>query len=135
MKQKKQTTSETETVKGSKRQTLGEFKAWLSGVEEMQSEGWSPDLGQWKKIREKIDNIVESSKSFNSDGAGPSDEPEQPAKVIRPSGPSLLTPATLAMPVAATPPSFMNTSDQPGAKIKTPNIDTSGTRAYASSLE
>ncbi len=132
---KKKTTTETATVKASntKKQTLGEFKAWLSGVEEMQPEGWSPDLGQWKKIRSKIDNIADSPKSFNSDGAGPSEENEQPARIIRPSGPSMLTPATLAIPQAP-PPTFMNTSDTEGVRLKTPNVDTSS-KAYTSSLE
>lgn len=35
--------------------TVDEFKSWLSGVEDMQEVGWSPDKVQWKKIRDKID--------------------------------------------------------------------------------
>lgn len=30
------------------------FKAWLSGVEDMQGDDWTPSAEQWKKIRSKI---------------------------------------------------------------------------------
>lgn len=114
-----------------KQQTLSEFKAWLSGVEEMQSEDWSPDLTQWRRIREKIDNIT-----FKSGAAGASDDGEEPApRVAYRAAPSSFAPtALMPQPVAATPPPFMNTSGVEGARVKTPNVDTSGGQ-YASSLE
>lgn len=34
------------------------FKAWLSGVEDMQGADWTPSPEQWKKIRAKIDQIT-----------------------------------------------------------------------------
>jgi hypothetical protein len=117
-----------------KTQTLGEFRSWLEGVEEMQAENWAPDLTQWRRIREKIDNIVEAPRSFKSGAAGASDTDEQPARVIRPSGPSAFSGATMPQPIAATPPPFMNTSDVAGARISTPNVDTSK-QPYSSSLE
>ncbi len=40
--------------------TVGEFKQWLSGVEDMQPSDWTPDASQWKKIREKIKLLTES---------------------------------------------------------------------------
>ena len=40
--------------------TLPEFRAWLAGIEEIQPSNWSPDANQWKMIRQKIDNIVET---------------------------------------------------------------------------
>lgn len=43
----------------SKQITLKEFKAWLQGVEELQSDDWHPTKEQWQKIRDKIDTIVE----------------------------------------------------------------------------
>lgn len=43
-----------------KKITLSEFKAWLEGIEELQPDDWSPTQEQWKKIRNKIDCIVES---------------------------------------------------------------------------
>lgn len=45
--------------KRGKKISLREFRAWLQGVEELQPEDWHPDHEQWKKIRNKIDNIVE----------------------------------------------------------------------------
>ena len=43
--------------KKSSSNTLEMFKAWLSGVEEMQGPDWTPTAEQWKKIRNKIDEI------------------------------------------------------------------------------
>ena len=40
-----------------KTMTVSEFKFWLEGVEEMQSDGWSPDKRQWDRIREKINQL------------------------------------------------------------------------------
>lgn len=40
--------------------TVGEFKQWLSGVEDMQPTDWTPDSGQWKKIREKIRLLIDA---------------------------------------------------------------------------
>lgn len=47
--------------KVSKGYTLSQFRAWLEGVEEMQNmeEGdWSPNLQQWKLIRQRIADLV-----------------------------------------------------------------------------
>lgn len=38
--------------------TLDQFRSWLQGVEDMQTEDWAPNADQWKVIREKIDLIV-----------------------------------------------------------------------------
>jgi len=49
-------------IKRKKRQfTLGEFRAWLDGIEELQPSNWSPSLEQWKLIRQRISSIVETS--------------------------------------------------------------------------
>jgi len=45
------------TRKRTKKQTLAEFRAWLSGVEELQPDNWAPNADQWKLIRDKIDGI------------------------------------------------------------------------------
>lgn len=34
------------------------FKAWLSGVEDMQGDDWTPSAEQWKKIRSKINLLT-----------------------------------------------------------------------------
>lgn len=45
----------TETI------NVSEFRQWLSGVEDMQPDGWSPTAEQWKKIRAKIDALSEEA--------------------------------------------------------------------------
>lgn len=37
--------------------TLEQFRAWLCGVEDMQEIDWTPSPSQWKKIRDKLDEI------------------------------------------------------------------------------
>lgn len=39
--------------------SITQFKAWLSGFEEMQPKSWSPSKDQWVKIRAKIDQLSE----------------------------------------------------------------------------
>lgn len=39
--------------------TLTEFKAWLTGVIEMQDDDWCPSPAQWIKIRDRIDALAE----------------------------------------------------------------------------
>jgi len=41
------------------KQTLGEFKAWLEGVEELQPPNWAPNLDQWTLIRGRLNAIIE----------------------------------------------------------------------------
>ncbi|KKN24909.1 hypothetical protein LCGC14_0890270 [marine sediment metagenome] len=41
------------------KQTVGQFKAWVEGVEEMQKDDWHPSKDQWKKIRAKIDELID----------------------------------------------------------------------------
>lgn len=123
--------------------TLDQFRAWLSGVEEMQEEGWVPNKAQWARIREKIEQIIaEPAKPFNSGAAGASGYVEQPARIAQPSGPSAFAPVMAAPIIPHQPPSFVATGDmtakgsQPmlNNKIVTPNVDTSDGR-YTSSLE
>lgn len=40
--------------------TVSEFKAWLAGVEDMQGANWIPSKEQWKKIRNKINILVDT---------------------------------------------------------------------------
>lgn len=55
-------TDETKKTKPRKTQqplTLAEFRAWLSGVEDLHPKNWHPDAAQWKLIRDKMMCIVE----------------------------------------------------------------------------
>lgn len=45
--------------KKTKKITLNEFRCWLEGVEELQSEDWTPTKIQWQLIRNKINAIKE----------------------------------------------------------------------------
>jgi len=42
-----------------KPQTLIEFKAWLSGVEEMHDDDWIPNATQWSLIKQRIDLVCD----------------------------------------------------------------------------
>ncbi len=112
--------------------TLNEFKMWLSGVEEMQMNDWVPNDVQWKKIREKIDTIVDSGsvstpqqQILHREPRVGSREQEQP--VVRYDGPVQFAPSGLSN-VPAAPPSnnaLFGNADNPGSTVKTPNIDSS----------
>lgn len=51
-------------TKGTKSKNTGTslalFKAWLTGIEEMQGEDWSPNLEQWKRIKSKLMDIEDT---------------------------------------------------------------------------
>jgi len=34
--------------------SVSEFKSWISGIEDMQEDGWVPNKVQWDKIKSKI---------------------------------------------------------------------------------
>lgn len=116
--------------------TLGEFRAWLSGVEEMQTGDWYPDPQQWKTIRAKIDEVIDNpvSSNFNR-GSREVDEP----RMIRPAGPSLLAGAPPQMmqnpnrPAEVMIPGGGQNKESPVARIKTPDIDS--TRGYTAAFE
>lgn len=48
-------------TKNNESMTVPEFRQWLSGVEDMQPDGWVPNAEQWKKIRAKIASLSEDS--------------------------------------------------------------------------
>jgi len=76
-----------------KRITLSEFRAWLQGVEELQSGGWSPNAEQWKLIRDKIDLIVESkTQVVEQQLINPQGGPRPQFQPPRPSGPGFIPP-------------------------------------------
>jgi len=68
-------TSKRKTTK--KKLSLVEFRAWLSGVEEMQSTGWVPSDVQWKLIRDKIDLIVEIQQQQAQPQRQPQHQPQR----------------------------------------------------------
>lgn len=110
---------------------------WLQGVEEMQDSGWTPTPAQWTKIREKIDQIHESSPLKIAQPAPvPTYRalmPESAAPAL-PAGPTMFAaPSVLSapqqMPMAAPQP-MSQTAQQlfgtnPSLPVKAPTIDTS----------
>lgn len=96
--------------------SLTEFRAWLSGVEEMQETDWAPNKTQWDTIRRKIDSvIVEEPVQAVSEYRHP--QPAQPAPIHAPHS-SLETSGVVAPPV--------NLSEQGGVgNGLTADIDTS----------
>lgn len=102
----------------------------------MQADGWTPDHTQWRRIRAKIDQIIDTPKKVVEQDRY---EDNSPPKRLVPSGPSLLTPQMLPQ---GSPPPFVATGDMAvkgqggmsGSRVKTPDIDTSGSQ-YTSSLE
>lgn len=57
--------------------TVAEFKQWLSGVEDMQEDGWVPDAGQWAKIRAKVDLISDEDEPIATMQSQPQHAPPQ----------------------------------------------------------
>lgn len=105
--------------------TIKEFKMWLSGVEEMQEDGWVPTAAQWAKIREKIDNIAEGAPAPQINQS--SFEYPTPSAGVAPavpSGPSSM-PAGPIPRAPAPPPSGPLFGTGGNSAVKTPNIDTS----------
>ncbi len=94
--------------KAVKKYTLSEFKAWLEGIEEIQPDDWSPDLGQWKMIRDKIAAIQ---------------EPPPPVEtgIVIPPAPARPPPRQVQQAPAQLPPSSLTTNTVTG-DIPTPEM-------------
>lgn len=74
-------------AKKKKKISLLEFKAWLEGVEEMQGNDWIPDTSQWKKIREKINCIVEEAPKPQRSGQNVPQQQQRPSAPPPPPAP------------------------------------------------
>ena len=64
--------------------SLSEFRAWLSGVEEMQEDNWSPSKTQWDTIRRKMDSIVEDETVEAQPASHPQQQPVHYAQPQQP---------------------------------------------------
>lgn len=117
--------------------TVKEFKMWLEGVEEMQADGWTPNDTQWKRIREKINVLIEGQPVYQEmtvPNMGMA--PNMPMTVPMPTGNPLemmnINPAAFQTPSAPPPGAPFGTNSS--APVKTPNVDTSGGKPYKSSF-
>lgn len=78
-----------------KKVSVNEFKNWLDGVLDFQPDDWVPNAEQWKKIRDKIDQLEDAPPQVASNAQQPAmgvSEPEPvhnkpAARNPRPSGP------------------------------------------------
>lgn len=135
--------------------TIQEFKAWLEGVEEMQGSTWAPDAQQWKRIRQKINQIealpteattlpAGAPSTFNSQRNIPisSSAPVNDENIVIPAIPSSFeragvkggAPAPKTIIPTSAPGLKRTVNPQGQEKVKTPDIDTSG-GDYTSSFE
>lgn len=119
-----------------KKLSLGEFRAWLSGVEEMQDEEWTPSASQWRTIRAKIEEVIDAPAPQRN--RYDEDYDERPRGPVRAAGPSafgaghsgtMQAPST-ALNVETNLVAVPNDGSggnirSGGLKVKTPNIDTS----------
>ena len=112
--------------------TLDEFRAWLSGVEEMQPEGWHPSDTQWSTIRNKMDLIDDSEPAqvLTTTPAVVSHNPYQPQH--QPAAPQQFPASTMEGTVAPRVQSLQPMGATPGS-LKTPDIDSS--QGYKSGFE
>lgn len=110
--------------------SVREFRMWLQGVEEMQDDDWTPSPQQWKRIRDKINNIDDTVPAAKPAPVAVQQPPLQYAPAAIPSGPVPRAPD----PVIAGPSGLSFPQPRPqmnpllagsGGQIKTPDIDTS----------
>lgn len=115
--------------------TLAEFRAWLEGIEELQTTSWFPTGPQWKRIRKKIDLIIEQKPQtvvqYGPQATSQTHQLPRQQHFEAPSNTSLLPPSDAQVPSDLTqaqthhqqaPVGRLNVQ---GGRIKTPNIDTS----------
>jgi hypothetical protein len=136
--------------KTKKKITLSEFKAWLEGADDFHGKDWAPTKEQWKMIRERIDSIVEPEPEIREVVKEvPSQQPQQarppmppPPKEVPELPPNIPPPPPVpggvpvgevikgsALPVDSGPavptPMPQPSTEAPGGRSTTPNIDTS----------
>ena len=113
--------------------SLDEFRAWLSGVEEMQDEGWFPSDSQWATIRKKMDLIEEQEVEVPVQQAHqPYQQPQAHQPYMPQHGPVHPVQEASGAPAAPRVQSLQPSGDSPGS-LKTPDIDSS--EGYTSSFE
>ena len=115
-----------------KKLTIKEFRMWLEGVEEMQEEGWTPNTVQWRRIRDKLNEIDDTPSGVLHRAAAPVSNAQmiEPPRPPAPSGPVQFAPPGIGGGVFPTPSAelaqrpFM--PETTGMAVRTPNIDTTG---------
>lgn len=118
--------------------TIGEFKRWLEGVEEMQGNEWSPSPEQWKKIRAKFDQVdnlpvydivkkaVDDASRLALGFVPSGNNMTQPIRLPAPGSSSLDSAVPITLPAASDRVPVRTTMPPVLLTPKTPDIDTSG---------
>lgn len=100
------------------KQTLSEFRAWLEGVEEISGSDWIPDKGQWKLIRDRIDNIVEPEPMMGPAMSGNIANPMNPHAVQQQRAPGATPhPSEFIPPAPVMPTAFDRAGVPEGAAV------------------
>lgn len=116
--------------------SLRDFKQWLSGVEDMQGDGWIPDAYQWKKIREKLETIeevdyVDVEQDMHESTIPTLTNPIYPASSLEfapqqvPTTPVKPQSSSTPAPITGAPSTHRLMATEEGQHTVTPNIDTS----------
>lgn len=133
-----------QTLAPKKKLSLNEFRAWLSGVEEMQDDSWTPSASQWRTIRSKIDEVIDVPPPQPRRAQYEDEYDDRPRGPIRAAGPSAFgangAPMNAAPTALAVEQNLVSVPGQGdgvrsgGLKVKTPNIDTSN-QPYVAAFE
>jgi hypothetical protein len=127
--------------KKDKKLTVKEFRYWLEGVEEMQEDDWSPDVKQWKRIREKIAMLDDVTTTNTFAEVVPVPPVMVPGMVsfpanVNPHNPlesMNINPSQFPAPTGPSPTGpFLH--DDLARPARTPNIDTGPGKPYKSSF-
>lgn len=124
--------TKTQKKKANKKMTLGEFQAWIEGIQMLQGDDWCPDASQWSMIVERIYNITpDVVEKIIEKQAPPTPRPPQPMPQFQqpaaPPPPPMQAPHSSLGGGAPTPrpPQPMNKPTQQ-LPINTPNVDENG---------
>lgn len=116
--------------------TVNDFRMWLEGVEEMQDANWVPDERQWRRIREKINEITEKTPVLHTPGlvGGTVPIPRGELPPVQPAGPSMMPNPAFSQGAPRLPTNLSPVLATGGqAAVRTPDIDTQG-KPYESSF-
>lgn len=121
--------------KSNKKITLNEFRAWLSGIEDVLPAGWIPDAEQWETIRHKISLIEENVTPNFSGGVASQQVIERPAQIPPQINPYYAIQPEPLMPQVVIPGDVQQRLQEmrktgtimptDGSTIKTPSVDSS----------
>lgn len=109
--------------------TINDFKSMLIGMDLILGDQWTPDEGQWRRIRKKIDALIETHGKPVDSTRNVSETqllrsfPTWPVPNVPTNVPGESTPGESALIPPAGPLIPPSVADGSGTKVKTPDID------------